>query len=100
MADLTGKSSLQNYLGDYQKGEPHLALPDLLALLGKNRRKLTVDVTRRDFTAALEREYTASLTRLLPIKQRLAATDALIDQVVYRLYGLTEAEIAVVEGRG
>ena len=41
VADLTGKSSLQNYLGDYQKGEPHLALPDLLALLGKNRRKLT-----------------------------------------------------------
>jgi len=30
---------------------------------------------------------------------RIEATDALIDQVVYRLYGLTEEEIAVVEGR-
>jgi hypothetical protein len=29
---------------------------------------------------------------------RIAPTDALIDQVVYRLYGLTEEEIAVVEG--
>ena len=37
---------------------------------------------------------------LLPLKARLAATDRLIDQVVYRLYGLTEEEIAVVEGRG
>jgi len=28
---------------------------------------------------------------------RIASTDALIDQIVYRLYGLTEEEIAVVE---
>jgi hypothetical protein len=30
---------------------------------------------------------------------RLAATDRLIDRIVYRLYGLSEEEIAVVEGR-
>jgi hypothetical protein len=30
--------------------------------------------------------------------QRIAATDRLIDQIVYWLYGLTEEEIAVVEG--
>ena len=29
----------------------------------------------------------------------LAKTDVLIDAVVYRLYGLTEEEIGVVEGR-
>ena len=29
---------------------------------------------------------------------RLAATDRLIDLIVYRLYGLTEEEVAVVEG--
>ena len=34
----------------------------------------------------------------VPLAQ-LAATDRLIDQVVYRLYGLTEAEIALVAGR-
>jgi len=32
-------------------------------------------------------------------KERLASTDALIDQVVYRLYGLTE-EIGLVEEKG
>ena len=31
--------------------------------------------------------------------QRIAATDRLIDLIVYRLYGLTDEEIAVVEGR-
>jgi hypothetical protein len=30
---------------------------------------------------------------------RIAETDGLIDEVVYRLYGLTAAEIAVVEGK-
>jgi hypothetical protein len=31
---------------------------------------------------------------------RIEATDWLIDQIVYKLYGLTEGEIAIVEGRG
>jgi hypothetical protein len=30
---------------------------------------------------------------------RIAATDRLIDLIVYRLYGLTEEEVAVVEGK-
>jgi len=30
---------------------------------------------------------------------RLAPTDCLSDEVVYSLYGLTEEEIAIVEGR-
>jgi hypothetical protein len=30
--------------------------------------------------------------------QRLTATDRLIDQIVYPLYGLTAVEIAIVEG--
>jgi hypothetical protein len=34
-----------------------------------------------------------------PLLQRLAATDRLIDLIVYRLYGLTEEEVAIVEGR-
>jgi hypothetical protein len=29
---------------------------------------------------------------------RIAATDRLIDLIVYRLYGLTEEEVAIVEG--
>jgi len=31
--------------------------------------------------------------------EAIKATDRLIDRVVYQLYGLTEEEIAVVEGR-
>jgi hypothetical protein len=96
--DLSGKTTLQNYLGDYQKGDSHAALGDLLAVLRKNKRKQTVDPSSRAFQEALEREYTASLDKLLPGKAQLAFTDRLIDQIVYRLYGLTEEEIGIVEG--
>jgi hypothetical protein len=97
---LTGKSKIQNYLGDYQKGQQPLAFEDLLDVLGKNSRKLGVDPTARAIQTALEREYTTSLGNLLPIKEQLALTDGLIDQIVYRLYGLSDDEIAIVEGRG
>ena len=53
---------------------------------------------RRAFQERLAQEYRASLNKLLPLKARLAATDRLIDLIVYRLYGLTEEEVAVVEG--
>lgn len=98
--DLTGKTRLLNYLGDYQKGEPHLGLEELLEMLRKNRRLLRVDPGARAFQERLAREYQASLDRLLPLKARLAATDRLIDLSVYRLYRLTEEEVAIVEGSG
>ncbi len=41
------------------------------------------------------REHHPPYKRLV---ERIASTDALIDQIVYRLYGLTADEIAVVKG--
>jgi hypothetical protein len=96
---LTNKTAVQNYLGDYQKGEPHLTLDGLLEVLRRNRGKLSVDPTKRAFQGRLQEEYAASLGVLLMLKARLAATDRLIDRIVYRLYGLTDEEIAVVEGK-
>lgn len=32
------------------------------------------------------------------VRDRIARTGALIDQIVYRLYGLTQEEVAIVEG--
>jgi len=96
--NLTRKTYLRNYLGDYQKGESHLTLEELLDILRKNRRRLGMDPTARAFQERLEQEYRDSLAKLLPLKARLAATDRLIDLIVYRLYGLTEEEVRVVEG--
>lgn len=54
-----------------QSMEDEQSIPDLVGFDGKNR----------------------------PIKAKLAATDRLIDRIVYALYGLTEEEIAIVEGK-
>jgi hypothetical protein len=35
-----------------------------------------------------------------PLKEKLRKTDWLIDQIVYRLYGLTEEEVKIVKGCG
>jgi hypothetical protein len=37
--------------------------------------------------------------KLLPLRERIKQTDELIDATVYRLYGLTEEEIGIVEGK-
>ncbi len=69
----------------------------LLDVLRQNRRKLKVDPVARDVQEDIEREFIKSMAKLTPLKAEIAATDRLIDQIVYRLYGLTEEEVAVIE---
>ncbi len=97
---LTGKGKIADYPGDYQKGEPPLTFEELLDILRKNKVRLGVSLSDTTLIDRLRATYATSLEKVLPLKNRLARTDALIDQVVYRLYGLTEEEIRVVEGRG
>jgi hypothetical protein len=49
--------------------------------------------------AELRDAYERSLAKLRPITEKLRLTDALIDQIVYHLYGLTPEEIRIVEAR-
>jgi hypothetical protein len=89
--DLTPKTKLQSYYEqDYES---------FLAVLKKNRKKLAIDPTRREPAEALKAEFDGSMGKLRPLRERIRLTDELIDQVVYRLYGLTEEEIAIVEGK-
>ncbi len=97
---LSGKTTIKGYLGDYQKGEDATDCAEILKVLQKNKSKIRVNLSDAVFVRTLERGYEKSLETLLPIKDRLAKTDRLIDQIVYQLYGMTEEEIAIVEGRG
>ena len=92
---LTGKSIIQNYLGDYQKGEPEVSWGDFYYRLHQNRNRFAVDLD--DIKGEIQTEYEKSLAVLLPIKRQLAITDDLIDKIVYKLYGLTDEEIEIVE---
>jgi hypothetical protein len=89
--DLTPKTKLQGYYEhDYES---------FLAVLKRNSKKLAVDPSRREPAETLRAEFEGSVGKLGPLRERIRQTDDLIDAIVYRLYGLTEEEILIVEGR-
>jgi len=88
--DLSNKTRVQAYY--------EIEFSELLSVLKKNKRKLGVDPGRRAFGEDLRREFSASMEKLTPLLARIGETDRLIDAIVYRLYGLTEEEVAIVEG--
>jgi len=89
VAELTNKTKVQSYFeGDFEQ---------LLVILKKNRRKLSIDPVRRPFQKELRREFSESMDKLGPLLTRIEETDRLIDQIVYRLYGLNDEEIKIVE---
>ncbi len=88
--DLTPKTKLQGYYEHDYDG--------FLAVLKKNGKKLQVDPARREPAETLRAEFEGSMGKLGPLREKIRLTDELIDATVYRLYGLTEEEIGIVEG--
>jgi len=89
--DLTGKTTIKKY--------HETTVDNLISILKKNQKKLDIDPSRRDFQDKLSTEFDRSIQKLTPLKHKIEMTDHLIDQIVYKLYGLTEAETKIVEGR-
>jgi hypothetical protein len=75
-------------------------VPDFFAHLRANARALAAAGVRLDTPdeEKLRGRFLAARDAIRPLEARIAFTDRLIDQVVYRLYGLTEEEIRLVEG--
>lgn len=88
--DLTNKTKIKNY--------HELSWEDFLEVLKEKRRRIDkVDITRREPQEQIKREFEDSLSKLNPLLSRIRDTDNLIDQIVYKLYGLTEEETQVIE---
>lgn len=94
---LTGKAQIKNYLGDYQKEKKHLSFEEFWEILNKNKSRIQASLKSRALFDIIKKEYEMSLSKLIPIKEKLRKTDWLIDQIVYKLYGLTYEEIKLVE---
>ncbi len=89
--ELANKTALKEYYAhDFEA---------LAGALAKNKKKLKegYDPTRREPKDRLEQEFNASIGKLAPLMRGIEATDGLIDAIVYKLYGLTEEEIRIVE---
>ena len=97
LADLKNKTKVKEYY------KAHVAWEGFIGAMEQNRRAIQrgkgVDITRREPQATVRSEFDTSVARLNPILEAIDLTDRLIDQIVYRLYGLSEAEIAIVEQR-
>jgi hypothetical protein len=93
--------SVSDYIGDYERCIAPLDfraktnVDDFYYFLYKNRNRFAASLS--DLEGEIEREYEKSLATLIPIKCDLARTDVLIDKIVYRLYGLTDEEIELIE---
>ncbi|MFQ5793722.1 MAG: Eco57I restriction-modification methylase domain-containing protein [Candidatus Bipolaricaulia bacterium] len=94
LENLSGHTIIEEYY-DIEGG-----LDELLDRLSRNTRKIPkLDTRGRQAQELVAKEYEASMDILRPLLARIERTDRLIDLIVYRLYGLTEDEIAIVEGR-
>ena len=69
-----------------------------LEVLKKSKKKLSIDPSERKKQELLEQQFNKSMSVLGPVKAKIDATDELIDEIVYRLYGLTKEEMEIVKG--
>jgi type I restriction-modification system DNA methylase subunit len=89
--DMANKTAVREYYNhEFQK---------LIDILVKNRKKLRDEYDPKSPTnyRHLQEWYEDSMDKLQPLMGRIEATDGLIDQIVYRLYGLSDEEIKIVE---
>jgi len=73
------------------------SLEELMDVLKKN--KVIPDPCPSSMWDTISDEFSTAMNTLGPLKTRIAMTDKLIDRIVYKLYGLTDEEIAIVEGQ-
>ena len=96
--DLRNKTKVKEYW------KTEVGWDSFLGALQQNKNAIQsakgIDVTCREPQENIWGEFDTSIAKLRPLLERIELTNKLIDQIVYKLYGLSEAEIAVVEGRG
>ena len=88
---------------DEEEGRELITRAEMQRILKRNQRKLPnvdldVDAYRNEPAQKIREAWETSMETLRPLLARIEATDRLIDRIVYQLYGLTEEEIAIVEG--
>jgi hypothetical protein len=78
----------------------NLEAAEVFAHLRKNAKVLAEQNVRltEEAEEKIRARFSKSKAALLPLDAQIAFTDQLINQIVYRFYGLDDAEIKIVEG--
>ncbi|HSH81588.1 MAG TPA: TaqI-like C-terminal specificity domain-containing protein [Herpetosiphonaceae bacterium] len=98
-AAVKKRAEAQQELGSL--AEQRLELRDHIGAISENQWKWLLKGWLKHITnlADLVRVYRQRQPAVAALDHRLAATDQLIDRIVYALYGLSDDEIAIVEGK-
>jgi len=96
--DLSGRTIIRDF--DDRERVPDYAELSRRLCQAANRRKMDVDPRRAQIDNLVQEAYEEAMEDLDALNEALARTDALIDRIVYALYGLGEEEIAIIEGHG
>ncbi|MFW6121653.1 MAG: Eco57I restriction-modification methylase domain-containing protein [Petrotogales bacterium] len=89
IGSLSDKNKLAHYY-EFDFGE-------FFDILKKNKNKLAVNVLSKEFHTNLKQGFENSVDKISSLGDKLAFTDELTDQIVYKLYGLSNEEIKIVE---
>jgi Alw26I/Eco31I/Esp3I family type II restriction m6 adenine DNA methyltransferase len=87
--DQKNKTKIRNF----HEGSPE----ELMHILKKN--EVIPDPCPSSMWDTISSEFSTAMNTLGPSKTQIALTDKLINQIVYKLYRLSDAEIAIVEGQ-
>ena len=76
---------------------------EMQRILKRNQRKLPnvdldMDAYRNEPAQKIRQAWETSMETLRPLLKDIEATDRLIDRIIYQLYGLTDEEVAILEG--
>lgn len=69
----------------------------LIDIIKENKEKIEINPSRKDFQELIKDEFDSSIKNIKTLEEKITITDWLIDQIVYKLYGLSDDEIKLVE---
>ncbi len=69
----------------------------LLEVLKKNEEIINIDPSTRKTQELLEEHFTESTSKIGLLKSKTKTTDELVDQIIYRLYGLTDDKVRIIQ---
>jgi uncharacterized membrane protein YheB (UPF0754 family) len=87
--DQKNKTKIRNF--------HEVSLEELMHILKKN--EVIPDPCPSSMWDTISSEFSTAMNTLGPFKIQIVLTDKLLDQIIYKLYGLSDAEIAIVEGQ-
>ncbi|MFX1250503.1 MAG: Eco57I restriction-modification methylase domain-containing protein [Promethearchaeota archaeon] len=86
---LTIRTKLKQYY--------NLNFTEILSIIRKNKSNIHIALPNEKFQDTLKKEVKKSSEIISHLKNKIETTDKLIDQIIYKLYDLTDEEIRIIE---